>query len=141
MDVREEINKGKFCNIKHEERSLILFSAFFHDIGKLWSYKKENYFEDSKYIHTEEEELLGHSHLGASMIHRKANDIGFPKRMALYIEHIIASHHLKKEWGALATPKNKGAFLVFLSDYKSAFGKKYEKTFEELIDLYIPNNS
>lgn len=81
-------------------RDLLVFSAIFHDIGKIHEFEfKLNIKYSDKGM------LIGHSVLGyqliASMIKKvKSKD----KELALKVLHIILSHHGKLEYGASKEP-------------------------------------
>lgn len=109
------------------DQDLALEGALLHDIGKVLEYKSEyGGTELTKWYH-----LAGHLAIGAEMI-AKAGE-GLPKMRVEQLKHVVRSHHLQQEWGAIVTPKLLEAFLVFLGDYWSvAVNKRENAEFNEL---------
>ena len=84
-----------------------MIGAVLHDIGKIWTYEYKTTLQM-----TEEGKQLGHIALGL----RKLEELDLP----LPILHIIASHHGKREWGALMEPETPEAWAVHYADLVSS---------------------
>jgi len=95
-------------DINHE---LILTGCISHDLGKMFEYtidlESGVVAINEKFIN----EWISHTHWGFSW----ANQNNFPE-----IAHIIASHHLIKDFGALVEPQTKEAELFHSLDYMSS---------------------
>lgn len=81
-----------------------------HDFGKLWTYKLEGVVIDS----TEDGELFDHIAIGIKEL-EKYKDEHNSKIVGL-LQHIIASHHGKLEYGSPVTPRFLEAFIVNFAD-------------------------
>jgi 3'-5' exoribonuclease len=79
---------------------LLMLGAFLHDIGKAREYA---YYPTLQV--TDNGRLLGHMHLGVTMVREKAAAIqSFPPDTLVALEHMILSHHGQHEWGAPILP-------------------------------------
>ena len=104
---------------------LALQGALCHDYGKIYEYIiKDEISPEINYWMLS----AGHLALGAELIADAASRIqGKTKQDLIRLEslkHIVRSHHLKPEWGAVVAPATKEAFLVFLADYWSMITDK-----------------
>jgi 3'-5' exoribonuclease len=54
--------------------------------------------------HTVEGVLLGHLVMGAEDVGRKCDELGIPAEKKYLLQHLIASHHGKPEFGAAVRP-------------------------------------
>jgi 3'-5' exoribonuclease len=99
------------------DRDLITAGALLHDIGKLEAYRWEGAFEQ-----TVSGWLLGHVALGMLMLERRLAAPPPPctgaERMTL--QHLIASHHGRLEFGAAVAPMTIEAEVLHLADNASA---------------------
>lgn len=102
----------------HLNRDLMLAGAFLHDIGKVFEISTEKGFD-----YTTEGKLHGHILIGLRMIERKANTCGgetengeFPPKVLEMLEHIVASHHGKLEWGSPVLPATPEALALHALD-------------------------
>ena len=111
-------------------KDLAITGAILHDIGKIFEYSFDG-ISNIEYA----KELYVNSHLskGAEMVSvayskLKENKQYSERDDALIeaVKHIIRSHHLRKDWDAIAEPKTKEAMLVTLADNFSAFFDKYK---------------
>ena len=105
--------------------SLLILGSLVHDIGKLW----ENGYSSYPFVKTAEAQLLsrnscGHIIIGLQFIGKVCADVKYSKRMLL--EHIIASHHERIEWGAIVEPKTIEANIVARADYLDFFIKRFQ---------------
>lgn len=90
--------------------------AIFHDIGKIEEYS----FETGVTKMTRKGLLFGHKVLGMKIVEEfcRASSLSEEKKDILL--HIIASHHGKKEYGAITEPKIPEAVLVHHADLMDA---------------------
>lgn len=101
-------------------KEVALEGALLHDIGKLDDYitADEATFDYSAAFYTS-----SHLSRGAELVSNLGNtedpDIQ-------HVMHIIRSHHLQIEWGAVCKPATEEAYLVFLGDYFSMVHNKAE---------------
>ena len=91
-------------NLEHQysnlNRDLLITASLLHDIGKVVEFT-----DGPDYKYTFEGELLGHIVIGILMIHDRARDIeGFSQEDLIKLEHCIASHHGKLEYGSPKIP-------------------------------------
>lgn len=95
---------------------LLVTGAILHDVGKI---DELEYVRETGY--STEGRLLGHILLGLELIRRKIDAIdGFPRELARSVEHLIASHHGKEEFGSPRPPLFREALLLhYLDDLDS----------------------
>jgi 3'-5' exoribonuclease len=98
---------------------LLLTGAILHDVGKIdeLEYERETGYST-------EGRLLGHILLGLERVRRQIDSIeGFPPELARAVEHLIASHHGKEEFGSPRPPLFREALLLhYLDDLDSKMG-------------------
>lgn len=93
-------------------RDLLLFGAFFHDIGKLWELSL-----DRGIHYSDQGRLVGHMAIACELIDEKARTIaGFPKELKDVLKHIVLSHHGRHEYGSPQLPMLPEALLVAMVD-------------------------
>ena len=91
---------------------LLMTGAFLHDIGKI---KELMYHTQIDY--TDEGRLLGHLTLGVAMVDEKIARLkNFPQKIAIFLKHLILSHHGQYEFGSPKRPKFLEAFALHLID-------------------------
>ncbi|MBO4547595.1 MAG: HD domain-containing protein [Abditibacteriota bacterium] len=96
-------------------RDLVLGGCLLHDIAKTAEYSWESNIE-----FTTEGHLLGHLYMGAQMVRKACEELQLDRDFAMYMEHMILSHHGKYEWGSPKRPKSPEAIILFIADYTSA---------------------
>lgn len=105
---------------------LILTGALMHDIGKTKIYDLEGIRPTYNSFYG----LYEHLVQGVLMVREYARDNGLYEgnegKIAL-LDHIILSHHLKKEYGSPVNPQFKEAFIVHSADALSSHYNKIEK--------------
>ena len=89
-------------------------SAVVHDIGKLSEYEADQYGNAEFGVNGH---LYGHSMIGIEMVLDCADRLGIDKSSLAKMLNCIASHHDKKEWGALTAPACEEAEVVAVLDY------------------------
>lgn len=93
-------------------RDILIFSAFFHDIGKI----KELSFSCSV-SYTDEGKLLGHIILADEILVQKASLISyFPPKLLNILRHILISHHGEYEYGSPKKPMTLEALVIHFLD-------------------------
>ena len=106
---------AKVCRADAE---LVLAGALLHDIGKLEAYSWEGSFD-----HTDAGRLLGHVTLGMLMLARRVTEEQPSPCTELeltILQHLIASHHGKPEFGAPVAPMTLEAEVLHFADNASA---------------------
>lgn len=105
---------------------LILTGALIHDIGKTKLYD----LEGVRPVYNSFYGLYEHLVQGVLMVREYTRDNGLYEgnegKIAL-LDHIILSHHLKKEYGSPVNPQFKEAFMVHSADALSSHYNKIEK--------------
>ena len=98
------------------DRDLVTAGALLHDIGKL-----DAYAWDTGFTVTEPGALLGHVALGMLMLAgRAAGRVSLRERELWIVQHLIASHHGKLEFGASVPPMTLEAEVLHYADNASA---------------------
>ncbi len=94
------------------DRSLLVFGAIFHDIGKLWELDGEG-----PYGYTDRGRLLGHMSIAVELIEKNSTEIeGMTDRLKDKLKHIILSHHGRLEYGSPKEPMFLEAMVVAMID-------------------------
>ena len=112
------------------DRSLLLAGAFLHDIGKLAEFTLSDVGLVSDY--SREGQLLGHIFLGAEEVGAVARSLEIPEEKALLLQHLLVSHHGKREFGAITLPRCAEAELLANIDMIDSRMEIYAETFENL---------
>ena len=92
-------------------RDLLVTAALLHDVGKVWEYKLFPRLDK-----TDAGRLVGHVVLGAQEVSRRAREVGVPTDTRLLLEHLILSHHGRREWGSPVEPAVAEAELLHYAD-------------------------
>jgi len=110
----------------------LLTGIFLHDIGKIREYETKV----TPQI-TDEGRLVGHMVFGILMLNEKAGKInGFPTEYTTLLEHLIASHHGEREYGAPVLPMTQEAIVLHYLDNLDARLGEYQ-----LLIQNAPKNS
>lgn len=109
------------------DKDLLSTGAILHDIGKMKSYT----FQPTITM-TTEGQLFSHIVLGSKMLHEKIEREGLQLGREDYyrLQHMILSHHGKKEWGSPVEPATLEALILHHVDYLDATAHKYERALE-----------
>ncbi len=96
------------------DRDLLLAGTFLHDIGKLWEFKLSKLGLAVDY--TSQGLLLGHPAIGAQLL-TEVQDVSLisDERLSL-LQHMLLSHHGKREYGAAVEPQCVEAELLSAID-------------------------
>ncbi len=105
-------------------QDVLLTGAILHDMGKV-----EEYDMDSlNFELTDRGKLLGHISIGKEMLDRCIHQLEeFPQELKLELEHVLLTHHGKKEWGSPEIPKTIQAFALYYADLVSARISQFSK--------------
>ena len=121
------------------DKPLVLAAALLHDVGKVYEYEFDGINTATYGTNSVVNQIYLGSHLykGAELIALSYQTLCDKKPeyktnetylMTEHLKHIVMSHHLQQEWGAIPkTPKTLEAFLVFEGDYFSAAFGKFSK--------------
>ncbi len=94
------------------DADLLVTGAFLHDIGKIREFTCEKVVD-----YSDEGRLLGHLVMGVLMLEEKLAALKkFPAETALYLKHMILSHHGEYEFGSPKKPKFLEAFVLHFVD-------------------------
>lgn len=98
------------------DADLLLAGAVLHDIGKLDELTYERSFDYST-----EGQLLGHILMEYEQLSKRMDAIdGFPKELKTLLQHMLASHHGRYEFGSPRLPMFREAVLLhYLDDLDS----------------------
>lgn len=95
------------------DRSLLLAGALLHDIGKV----EELVMEVAVIDYTPQGRLKGHLVMGSEMVAEAAAHIkDFPPALLTQLQHLILSHHGRKEFGSPTVPMTVEAVLLSFVD-------------------------
>lgn len=99
---------------RHLDRSLLLAGALLHDVGKVAELDCTSY----PFFYTDRGRLVGHMVLGVDMVQAHVDKIkDFPEETAIWLKHMILSHHGYHEFGSPSVPMMIEAFVLhFLDD-------------------------
>lgn len=129
VSLAEAYNKmygDGFVNI-----DLIKCGALLHDIGKLKEMELNKATGRSEY--TTLSALASHSILGIKMVTEEASRLGLSDSdPVMELIHIIASHHLSVESGALMNPHSIEAYIVAYADGLDACADRFRTAFKEI---------
>jgi 3'-5' exoribonuclease len=93
-------------------RDLLLAGAILHDLGKL-----DELTYDRAFNYTDEGRLLGHMAICLRILREHASRLhDFPGTLLITLEHLILSHHGKKEFGSPVEPAIAEAILLHFLD-------------------------
>lgn len=115
----------------HLNPSLLVCGGVLHDLGKI----KEYDINSISFQYTTRGKLIGHITMGRDMVIKRADRFKhFPEDMKLELEHMILSHHGKKEWGSPEIPRTINAFALFYADLVSARMNQFCGMIEESLE-------
>jgi 3'-5' exoribonuclease len=94
------------------DRDLLLAGAFLHDLGKLRELETGTGFR-----YTDEGNLIGHLVIGAALLDSWASEEpDIDETLRLKLNHMILSHHGRKEFGSPVVPKFAEALALHFAD-------------------------
>ncbi len=91
------------------DTDLLVAGCIIHDIGKIDELEYRRSFDYST-----EGRLVGHIAGGSALVERVATDLDPPldEHLTTQLQHLVLSHHGKKEYGAPVTPRSPEALLL-----------------------------
>jgi 3'-5' exoribonuclease len=90
------------------DADLLLTGVILHDIGKI-----DELTYDRGFGYSDEGQLVGHILIGLRMVDEKARQVpGFPPKLKLLVEHLVASHHGELAYGSPKVPSTLEAMLL-----------------------------
>ena len=90
------------------DEDLLLTGVILHDVGKIYELSY-----DRSFAYTTEGQLLGHIVMAMRMIDEKVRLVpGFPTKLLLLVQHLVASHHGTLEFGSPKVPSFPEAMLL-----------------------------
>ncbi len=93
-------------------KDLLVAGIILHDICKIFEFDS---YEGSEY--TIKGKLIGHITMGANLIDRVANELGYDnEEEVLLLEHIILSHHYYGNYGSPKKPNIAEALIIHFID-------------------------
>lgn len=93
------------------DASLLYAGIILHDIAKTVELSEAKSPE-----YTNQGKLLGHLVLGAQWVSDVSKDLRIPEEKSLLLQHLIISHHGRREWGAAQVPQTIEAELLYFID-------------------------
>lgn len=100
----------------------VAWGALLHDYGKLFDYDEA--MEPTKDLY-----LIYHTAQSYKNVERVLPEsLSSNKSLVKHIEHIVLSHHGKKEWGSPVVPATYEAFMVSMADMISGHGYEFLHT-------------
>lgn len=104
-----ELYGGEACNVK-----LVICGALIHDVGKVFELSCDSNGETE---YSESAAIENHTMRGILEIDRVATELGYKGfDEVAELQHIVASHHGKAEFGASITPRMTEAIIVSMAD-------------------------
>lgn len=93
------------------DASLVYAGILLHDLGKIVELSDAKGPE-----YTNEGKLLGHLVLGAQWAKETAEQLNVDAHKSLLLQHLIISHHGRREWGSAQVPQTAEAELLYFID-------------------------
>ena len=93
------------CNV-----DLCVAGAMLHDLGKLWTYE----LDGVAIGYTVDGNMMDHIPLGMLKLQEHVTE--YNRELMILLQHIIASHHGKREYGSPVTPRFLEAWVVSYAD-------------------------
>lgn len=106
---------------------ILLTGVLLHDLGKVIEFSGPIL---SKY--TNEGRLVGHISIGHAIISERAKALNIDEEARIIIEHLILSHHGKKDYGSPVEPMIKEAVVLNMIDDLDARMDMLEKALHEV---------
>jgi 3'-5' exoribonuclease len=117
IELCQKSAEFSFLHKKEVEMNVLLLSALFHDVGKLWDYTKN---ESGEWVGTEHKRNIHHISRSAIEWNLIASRHNIPQDLIDKVTHCILSHHGQREWGSPVAPRSREAWILHLCDGLSA---------------------
>lgn len=98
---------------------LIFVAGLFHDIGKVWDYKRVDN-SNEPWVPTKHKREIHHISRSGLVWSKAVDSTGLFKEHHDDVLHAILAHHGQREWGSPVMPHTKLAWLLHLCDGISA---------------------
>ncbi|WP_049960391.1 HD domain-containing protein [Pseudobutyrivibrio sp. LB2011] len=109
------------------DKELLICGTALHDIGKITCYLTSEIGDTQMSVTGR---LLDHAIIGIKMIDEEARKGNYdPSRIEL-LQHLLASHHGKLEWGAVVTPAIPEAEMLHLVDMIDSRMNMFEEAYK-----------
>ncbi len=109
------------------DKELLVCATALHDIGKVTCYETKDVGESEI---TVVGRLLDHALVGILMIEEASKKAVYNPEKLQMLEHMIASHHGKKEWDAITTPAFPEAEMLHLIDMMDSRMNMFEEAYK-----------
>ena len=117
----------RLCEVYEVDRELLVCGTVLHDIGKISSLNTD---EIGVATMTTEGRLLDHALVGIMMVQDETRNNSYNPEKIMMLQHMIASHHGKKEWDAITTPAFPEAELLHLIDMIDSRMNMFEEAYK-----------
>lgn len=108
---------------KNLDRDLLISGVLLHDIGKIYEFNSQGFFD-----YTKQGKMIGHIVMGVQIVEKETNKIkDFPKELKENIIHLIISHHGELEFGSPKRPKTKEALALHFLDLIDSHLKGFDE--------------
>ena len=111
-------------------KDLLLAGTILHDICKVDEFELSNLGMVKSY--TLKGNLLGHLAMGVAKIEEEAKLLGMPEEKMILLQHLIASHHGRPEYGAILVPMCAEAQLLHLIDMIDSRMEVYSEAYQNI---------
>ena len=113
------------------DSDLLLSAVAIHDLAKI---REMNTSASGDITYTVEGQLMGHLYMGAEMVNDYANAHPgkYDPEKVMLLKHMVLSHHLNPEWGAVRGPATAEAQMLHYIDQIDAKMYVYENRFNDL---------
>lgn len=109
-----KLAQGMASALPNIDKELLVAGCAIHDIGKIYTYNTDDLGGGAI---NSLEVLDGHLAIGYAAVSRESKNHNCPPERVHLLQHMVASHHGKPEWDAIAKPSTPEAFLLFAIDY------------------------
>ncbi len=107
-------------------KELLVCGTILHDIGKIYAYNTSDIGDTEMSV---QGRLLEHHILGIKIIDEEVRLNPYNYESLAMLEHMIASHHGKPEWGAVVTPAFPEAAMLHLIDMIDSRMNMFEEAY------------
>ncbi len=119
------------------DKELLICGTALHDIGKITCYLTSEVGDSEMSVRGR---LLDHAIIGIKMIEEEARDKNYDSTRIELLEHLLASHHGKLEWGAVVTPAIPEAEMLHLVDMIDSRMNMFEEAYKGQEEGTISNS-
>lgn len=114
---------GMIPGVRVINTELLVAGTILHDIGKIWELETST-LGASEY--TPKGTLLGHIFIGAEVFGKYAREANLKDEDIMLMQHLILSHHGKREYGAAAIPAIPEAMILHHIDMMDSYIYQFE---------------